>query len=50
MIEMLKANAENIIGAGSLQQGVAGQNDVTLGEAQIAQQNGNIQFLLMENT
>lgn len=49
MIEMLKQNAESIIGAGSIQQGMSGQNDVTLGEAQMAQQNWNIQFLLMEN-
>lgn len=49
MLEMLRQNAENIIGAGSVQQGIAGQNDATLGELQMAQQNGNIQFLLMEN-
>ena len=30
MLEMLKQNAESIIGAGSIQQGMSGQNDVTL--------------------
>ena len=49
MLEMLRANAESIIGASAVQQGVSGQNDATLGELQMAQQNGNLQFLLMEN-
>lgn len=49
MLELIRNNAENIIGAGSVQQGVSGQNDATLGELQMAQQNGNLQFLLMEN-
>lgn len=49
MLEMLRANAENVIGASAVQQGVSGQNDSTLGELQMAQQNGNLQFLLMEN-
>lgn len=49
MLEMLRQNAENIVGAWSVQQGVSWVNDATLWELQMAQQNGNIQFLLMEN-
>lgn len=49
MIDLLKRNGTEALGAESTQQGVLSDSNKTLGEQEMAQKNANIQFQLEEN-